>query len=156
MKRRAAGFVLPKPQWGAIMRRIAFACLVLLASSFAPVDAQVVNLTADLKGSNEVPPLNVKGAGQVSATFDPASRKLTWKGTLANLTAQPTMAHFHGPAEPSKNAGIQVAIPNPAASFSGEATLTEQQARDLLAGLWYVNVHTAAHPSGEVRGQLLK
>lgn len=138
------------------MLRITLACLSLLAFSPTPANAQVVNLKAELKGSHEVPPLDIKGTGQVIATFDPASRTLTWKGTLTDLTAQPTMAHFHGPAEPSKNAGIQVTIPNPGASFVGEATLTERQARDLLAGLWYVNVHTAAHPSGEVRGQLLK
>jgi len=134
----------------------AIACLALFAMWATPALAQTINLKAELKGSNEVPPITVSGSGQVTAVFDPATRKLSWKGTLANLTAAPTMAHFHGPAEPSKNAGIQVAIPGPGASFSGEATLTEQQARDLLAGMWYVNVHTAAHPAGEVRGQLLK
>jgi hypothetical protein len=136
--------------------RIGFAGLVLIVLSASAALAQTVNLKADLKGGNEVPPINVAGTGQVTATFDPATRKLSWKGTLANLTAPPTMAHFHGPAEATKNAGIQVAIPNPGASFSGEATLTELQSRDLLAGMWYVNIHTAAFPAGEVRGQLLK
>lgn len=128
-------------------------CVLLLAS---PVMAQTVNLRAELKGSNEVPPLNLAGSGQVTAIFDPATKKLSWKGSLSNLTATPTMAHFHGPAEASKNAGIQVTIPNPGSSFSGEATLTDQQVRDMLAGMWYVNIHTAAHPAGELRGQLLK
>lgn len=136
--------------------RTALICVALIILPALPAAAQVVNLKADLKGSNEVPPISGTGSGQVTATFDPASKKLSWKGTLANLTAAPTMAHFHGPAEPNKNAGIQVTIPNPGASFSGEATLTDQQARDLLAGMWYVNIHTAAHPAGEVRGQLLK
>jgi hypothetical protein len=139
-----------------MMLRTALLCLALLAFVPASAGAQVVNLKADLKGSNEVPPLTNSGSGQVTATFDPATRKLAWKGTLASLTATPTMAHFHGPAEATKNAGVQVTIPNPGASFSGEATLTEQQARDLMAGMWYVNIHTAAHPAGEVRGQLLK
>jgi hypothetical protein len=138
------------------MFRTALVCLAFLALPLAPAGAQTIILKADLKGSNEVPPLSGKGSGQVTATFDPATRKLAWNGTLANLTAAPTMAHFHGPAEATKNAGIQVTIPNPGATFSGEATLTEQQARDLLAGMWYVNINTAAHPAGEVRGQLLK
>jgi len=128
---------------------------VTVGSALA-ASAQIVNLKAELKGSNEVPPLSVAGSGQVTATFDPATKKLSWKGSLANLTAAPTMAHFHGPAEPTRNAGVQVTIPNPGASFSGEATLTDQQMRDLLAGMWYVNIHTAAHPAGEVRGQLIK
>lgn len=136
--------------------RTAAAGLILLALFASPALAQTVSLKADLKGGNEVPPLSGAGTGEVLATFDPATRKLSWKGTLANLTAAPTMAHFHGPAEATKNAGIQVTIPNPGASFSGEATLTEQQSRDLLAGMWYVNVHTAAFPAGEVRGQLVK
>jgi hypothetical protein len=138
------------------MIRIALVCLALLTLSLGTAGAQVINLKADLKGSNEVPPLSNAGSGQVTATFDPATKKLSWKGSLANLTAQPTMAHFHGPAEATKNAGVQVTIPNPGASFAGEATLTDQQVRDLLAGMWYVNIHTAAHPAGEVRGQLLK
>jgi hypothetical protein len=132
---------------------LSLACSIGLAD---PAAAQTLQIKAELSGRNEVPPLSGTGGGQVVATFDPATRTLSWKGTLSNLTAQPTMAHFHGPAEAGKNAGIQVAIPNPGATFAGEAILTEQQARDMLAGMWYVNIHTAAFPAGEVRGQLTK
>ena len=38
--------------------------------------------------------------------------------------------------------------------ISGEATLTDAQIADLKAGKWYVNVHTMAHPPGEIRGQV--
>ncbi len=37
---------------------------------------------------------------------------------------------------------------------SGTASMTDAQIADLEAGKWYVNIHTAAHPGGEVRGQL--
>jgi len=37
---------------------------------------------------------------------------------------------------------------------SGKATLTAPQIADLEAGKWYVNVHTAANPGGEIRGQV--
>jgi hypothetical protein len=136
--------------------RTALAGLALIVVMTGSAAAQTANLKADLKGTNEVPPITVAGSGQVTATVDPATKKLSWKGNLANLTAPPTMAHFHGPSDANKNAGVQVNIPSPGTSFAGEATLTDAQIRDVLAGQWYVNIHTAAHPAGEVRGQLLK
>ena len=135
----------------SVVAGFAFALLFVV-----PAAAQMVNLKADLKGSEEVPPLDVKGSGQVTATFDPASKTLTWKGTITGLTAPPTMAHFHGPAPAGKNAGVVVPIPNPGPTFEGKITLTEGQVTDMMAGMWYVNIHTAAHPSGELRGQLTK
>jgi hypothetical protein len=47
-----------------------------------------------------------------------------------------------------------VPIAHPASPTSGKATLTDAQIADLEAGKWYFNVHTAAHPGGEIRGQL--
>jgi hypothetical protein len=38
-------------------------------------------------------------------------------------------------------------------AIKGQATLTPEQARDFAAGKWYVNLHTQAHPGGEIRGQ---
>jgi hypothetical protein len=66
------------------------------------------------------------------------------------------MAHFHGPAEPGKNAGVAVPFKDPASGAEGSATLTDAQAADLMAGKYYINVHTAANPGGEIRGQVTK
>ena len=121
--------------------------------------AEVVNLKAALNGATEVPANETKGTGTVTATFDTASKKLTWKGSYSGLTGPATAAHFHGPAEPGKNAGVAVPIFAAAAAktpFEGEATLTDAQAADLLAGKYYANVHTEANKGGEIRGQVTK
>ncbi len=114
-------------------------------------------MKATLDGASEVPPVTTAGKGTADVDFDPATKKLSWKLTHSGLSGPATAAHFHGPGEPGKNAGVAVAIPNAASSpVEGSATLTDAQAADLAAGKYYVNVHTAANPGGEIRGQVTK
>jgi hypothetical protein len=131
------------------------AAIAMLAASAAL--AQEVKMKADLTGAQEVPAVTTQGKGSAEVAFDPASKKLSWTVTYSGLSGPATAAHFHGPAEPGKNAGVAVPIPNQANSpVSGSATLTDAQAADLAAGRYYVNVHTAANPGGEIRGQVTK
>ena len=66
-----------------------------------------------------------------------------------------TAGHFHGPAPAGANAGVVLPFTGSMASpIEGSATLTQAQVDQLKAGLWYVNLHTAAHPGGELRGQV--
>jgi hypothetical protein len=114
-------------------------------------------MKATLDGKAEVPANTSAGKGTADIDYDPASKKLSWKVTYSGLSGPVTAAHFHGPAEAGKNAGIAVPIPNAGTSpVEGSATLTDAQAADLVAGKYYVNVHTAAHPGGEIRGQVTK
>ena len=114
-------------------------------------------LKATLSGATEVPANTTAGNGTADIDYDAASKKLSWKLTYSGLTGPATAAHFHGPAEAGKNAGVAVPITNATSSPSeGSATLTDAQAADLLAGKFYVNVHTAANPGGEIRGQVTK
>lgn len=122
----------------------------------APSFAATVTMKADLKASDEVPPNDSKGTGAVTATYDTASKMLSWKGSYKDLTGPATAAHFHGPSEPGKNAGVAVPITPNASPFEGTATLTEAQESDMMAGKWYVNIHTATNKGGEIRGQLMK
>src|ERR1700734_353902 len=112
---------------------------------------------ATLDGKSEVPPNASTGTGTADIDYDAATKKLSWKLTYSGLSGPATAAHFHGPAEPGKNAGVAVAIPNATSSpAEGSATLTDAQAADLAAGKYYVNVHTAANPGGEIRGMVTK
>jgi hypothetical protein len=96
------------------------------------------------------------GKGAATLTFDTASKALTYNVTYEGLSGPATMAHIHGPAAAGANAGVQVPFANAANPISGTATLTDVQAADLQAGKYYVNVHTAANPGGEIRGQIAK
>lgn len=115
---------------------------------------------ADLKGSSEVPPTKSTGTGSVTMTYDPATMTVSWEGSFSGLTGPATAAHIHGPAPVGKNAGVLVWLSEKgkpfASPFKGSAKLTEAQAGDLMNGQCYVNVHTAANPGGEIRGQLDK
>ena len=114
-------------------------------------------MKASLDGKSEVPPNTSAATGTADIDYDAATKKLSWKLTYKGLSGPATAAHFHGPAEAGKNAGVAVAIPNAGTSpVEGSATLTDAQAADLTAGKYYVNVHTAANPGGEIRGQVTK
>jgi hypothetical protein len=132
----------------------------VLLGAATPSIAAPVNYKATMNGATEVPPNQSAGTGTVTATFDPATKELTWSGSFSGLTGPATAAHFHGPAEPGKNAGVAIWISEKGKTldspFKGSATLTDAQASDLQAGMMYANVHTAANPGGELRGQLVK
>ena len=130
--------------------------IAVFASMAPPAVAENVSFKADLKASTEVPPNASKGTGSAAAAYDTESKKLTWTVTFSGLTGNATAAHFHGPAEAGKNAGPVVTLTGTASPMEGSATLTDAQAADLTAGKWYINVHTAEHKDGEIRGQVVK
>ena len=117
--------------------------------------SNMVAFTTQLRGANEVPPNASTGSGSVDAAFNKDTNLLRWKANFSGLTGPATGAHFHGPAAIGSNAGVVLPWPGPINSpLEGSATLTAAQADDLMAGRWYANVHTAANPGGEVRGQM--
>jgi hypothetical protein len=120
-----------------------------------PTTMATQTFRATLSAAAEVPSNASPGTGTLEATFDKGSSVLKWRVTYSGLTGPATMAHFHGPAMPGANAGVVVPFPSAASPAEGSATLTAAQIADLTAGKWYVNVHTAANPGGEIRGQVM-
>lgn len=115
--------------------------------------------------SQEVPPVLESNAfGVAFLTFEELTSTLCYSisytdGGLDNLASGETAAHFHGPARPGEAAGVQFEIsPNPSPTHSPKVgcvgPLDATQRRELLSGLWYINVHSNAFPSGEIRGQI--
>lgn len=117
--------------------------------------SNMVAFTTQLRAANEVPPNASTGSGSVDAAFNKDTNLFRWKANFSGLTGPVTGAHFHGPAAVGSNAGVVLPWPGPISSpVEGSATLTAAQAADLMAGRWYANVHTAANPGGELRGQM--
>ena len=142
-------------------RALALAAMAFLACGAWPglVRAAPVSFKVPLSGGQEVPPVFPAGAGIAELTYDPSTRVVTWSVAYSDLSGPATMAHFHGPAQPGKNAPVLVWLikqGSPVESpINGQATLTPSQARQFEAGEWYINIHTQAHPEGEIRGQVL-
>jgi CHRD domain-containing protein len=137
------------------------ACLLGIAAWAGRSEAAPMAFKVALTGPQETPPVETAATGTVDLTYDPSTMVVTWNVTCKGLSGPATMAHFHGPAKPGVAAaptiwmstkGSTAPIEGP---IKGEATLTAEQAQQLMAGDWYINVHTAANPKGEIRGQVV-
>lgn len=128
------------------------AIAITLILSATPVLAETMMFKADLKGASEVPPTDSSGSGNAMVTLDTEGKTVAWKITYTGLTGDASAAHFHGPAAVGANAGPAVDISGKIAE--GSAQVTDQQIADLQGGKWYLNIHTAKFPDGEIRGQL--
>lgn len=112
-------------------------------------------MMARLSGASEVPPVMSSASGTVEASLNKQTNELSWTVTYSGLSGPATGAHFHGPAMAGANAGVVVPMTGSLTSpIRGVASLTAAQVADLMAGKWYVNLHTAANPNGEIRGQI--
>jgi hypothetical protein len=140
----------------SVFRAVVTVCALTLVSVAA--HAATINLKADLKASAEVPPKDSAGTGSLTATLNTDTNLLTYHIEFSGLTGPVAAAHFHGPAAEGANAKPQLPIKGtPITSpVDGKATLTAEQAKELVDGKWYFNLHTAANPGGEIRGQVVK
>ena len=151
--RRAAG------AWS--VRIATLAVLAVAAGCAAPPQQQdakapdrIERYAAELGGAQQVPPVASAATGRAEVDYHPRSNMLHWRVTSSGLSGKATAGHIHGPAGPGQNAPAIVPLNVAAAVVTGQLRITPEQATQLDSGQWYVNIHTAAHPDGEIRGQL--
>ena len=129
--------------------RRATAVTVLLAAGVGLASAGTVRLT----GKQETPPVKTmaRGAGVIDVAADGSiTGRITTRGIKG------TMAHIHEGAPGRQGPAVVALAPGPHGTWviPAGSKLSPQQHKEFLAGELYVNVHSAAHPGGEIRGQL--
>jgi hypothetical protein len=122
----------------------------VLAVSLA---ANAEDVKVKLTGAEEVPAVTTEAKGEGTITI---AKDMSVKGTVKTTGIEGVAAHIHL-AEPGKNGPPVVTLTKGADgswSTPDGAKLTEDQYKAFKAGNLYVNVHSAAHKGGEIRGQL--
>ena len=144
-----------------VSRRIVFALAALACVAWAgSATAAPAKIKVQLTGAEETPPVTTKGTGTADLTWDASTRVMTWHINYSDLSSPATMSHFHNGANGAKCGGPVVIWLTKKGSpvkspITGKATLTPEQAQQLDAGNWYINVHSTDHPGGEICGQVI-
>ncbi|WP_242929114.1 CHRD domain-containing protein [Pontibacter vulgaris] len=117
---------------------------------------------AALTGSQEVPPVTTQATGTFKGSYDKNTNRISYTITFQGIT--PIEMHFHsgavgvdGPAIVPINPGSDpYSGSNPFISplVGTTAPITEAQEAELLAGNWYINIHSDQFREGEIRGQI--
>ena len=141
--------------------RFVLVTAIVLTSAPLPALAATIALTASMDCAQANAGAGTCGAGgsgtgSATITFDDVTNLLSWNISWSGLSGALTVAHFHGPALPNQNAGVQVDFLSiaPGNPSIGSATITASQATDLLNELWYLNIHSSTFTGGEIRGQV--
>jgi hypothetical protein len=125
-----------------------------MESAWDSTKSFVAGSNVKLSGANEVPPVTTtaSGSGRITVKDD-----MSVSGSVKTTGIAGTAAHIHVGA-PGHNGPVAIALTKGSDgnswSVAAGAKLTEAQFKEYKAGNLYVNVHSAAHKGGELRGQL--
>ncbi|HUH59035.1 MAG TPA: CHRD domain-containing protein [Candidimonas sp.] len=133
---------------------IAAAGMVMLAVAASAGSAIAADIKVTLDGAQEVPPVSTsaKGEGMITVNDDKSL-----SGSVTTTGVDATMAHIHHGA-PGKNGPIIVPFEKKSDgewAVPANSSFTDEQYKAYQAGELYVNVHSAEHKGGEIRGQLM-
>lgn len=133
------------------------AALVLLAGCVSRPENRRVDLSVTLTGLQEVPgPGDPDGTGTAEVRVTAGEGQLCWNVYARQIDAA-TAAHIHrGAAGSAGPPVVTLTTPDAAGRSQGCATVDPALAREIATQShnFYVNIHTAPHPAGAIRGQL--
>lgn len=134
---------------------LAASAILLSACSMMPGTGSgiVEKTSAPLTGAQEVPPVSTAASGRSTVTV---GADKTVSGSVIVTGMEGTAAHVHQGAAGSNGPVIIPLTKTSATTFAvpAGAKLSDAQYSAYMNGGLYVNVHSAAHPGGEVRVQL--
>lgn len=129
------------------------------------VPAEYASNIIIMNGAQEVPAVATSAVGSIVATYSQYTKVLTYRVTWGGLSGNAVAGHIHGTGEAGINAGVLQDFSNssttfpklPAGIYNGTVVIDGVKLLEeyLLAGKYYINIHTAANPGGEIRGQLI-
>jgi hypothetical protein len=115
-----------------------------------------VEYAATLSGAQEVPAVTTAATGLGTFNLSQDQTKLKFRVVYSGLSGAATLSHFHtGAVGTSGPVIVDLAPYRTGNVIEGEITPTAAFLTALNAGQIYVNIHTAANPGGEIRGQVL-
>jgi hypothetical protein len=117
------------------------------------VAARADDVAVMLTGDQEVPPVQTDASGKGTITVKP---DMSVSGSVTTNGVEGSMAHIHQGPSGQEGPVIIPLTKSGASTWSvpSGAKLTDAQYQAYKAGSLYVNVHSAAHKGGEIRGQL--
>lgn len=120
--------------------------------------AEGTGFTAQLTGAQEVPPVTTTARGTGVATLTDAG--LTFHASVSGLSGPIAAAHFHNAPAGANGPVVRTIAASELLEGAGlwrannTESFTNFLTRELLSNNLYGNIHTAANPGGEIRGQL--
>ncbi len=136
-----------------------FTAITAIAASAGLAAAATFSFTAELEGSNEIPPNDSPAVGGMNGVFDDTTNIFNFSWEISDtLEGDPSApgAHIHQ-GGPDENGPIVFAMANGVWDLDGAASwqVPNDLIDDLFSGNLYLNFHTTAYPGGEVRGQIV-
>jgi len=121
---------------------------LVLALTSSPARAQITHLECFMNGANEVPPVATAATGRADYIVNTATHTLKYSLSFMMLSSMQTGAHIHD----TFTTGIIFPLPGGTPIFGSLVTTPGQEATLLAPNGTYTNIHSSAHPGGEIRG----